>query len=208
MDRREFSKLVGAAAVAPVLGPSRVPFATLRRWSFTANISECCSCDIPCSCNFGRPERTCHGSRLIQIREGQFEGNSLAGINFVVTFYMGRWTRIYIDDALGGTEIVTLDRLMPVAFGGFARLAQVQVRVPLTVSETSDTFRFSVPESTVEMKLFPGLDGSPITITGLPSRSYHDYVQYESGVHTHRSGEADWSYSGTNGFKSEMRVSG
>ena len=97
---------------------------------------------------------------------------------------------------------------MPVAFGGFARLAQVQVRVPLTVSETSDTFRFSVPESTVEMKLFPGLDGSPITITGLPSRSYHDYVQYESVVHTHRSGEADWSYSGTNGFKSEMRVSG
>ena len=38
MDRREFSKLVGAAAVAPVLGPSRVPFATLRRWSFTQHL--------------------------------------------------------------------------------------------------------------------------------------------------------------------------
>lgn len=160
------------------------------------------------SCNFGRPERTCHGTRLIQVREGQFEGDELAGINFVVTFYMGRWTRIYVDDALGDEKISTLDRLLPVAFGGFARLAQVIEPVPLTVSETSDTFRFSVPESTVEMKLLPGLDGGPITINGLPSRTYHGYVQYESVVHTHRSADADWSYSGTNGFKSEMRVSG
>jgi hypothetical protein len=208
MNRREFSKLVGAAAITPVLGPGRGVSPLHERWSFTAHIAECCSCDIPCSCNFGRPEQTCHGTRLIQIREGQFEGDQLAGINFVVTFYMRRWTRIYVDDSLTEAKIATLDRLLPVAFAGFAQLAQVQERVPLTVSESPDTFRFTVPESTVEMKLFPGLDGSAITISGLPSRSYHDYVQYESVVHTHRSAEAEWSYAGTNGFQSEMRVAG
>ena len=208
MDRREFSKPVGAAAVVPILAPSRDHSPSRRRWSFTAHLAESCSCDIPCSCNFGRPERTCHGTRLIQIREGQLEGDELAGINFVVTFYMGRWTRIYIDEAIGGEKIATLDRLLPVAFGGFTRLAQVNERVPLSISETSDAFRFAVPESTVEMKLLPGLDGSPITINGLPSNSYHGYVQYESVVHTHESADAEWSYSGTNGFRSEMRVSG
>ena len=208
MDRREFSKLVGAAAVVPVLGPGRVRAPRQALWSLTADVAECCSCDIPCSCNFGRPERTCHGSRLIPIREGQFDGQDLAGINFVVTFYMGRWTRIYIDDALGDEKAATLDRLLPVAFAGFDRLSQVKERTSLTLSQTADTFRFSVPESTVEMKLLPGLDGTPITITGLPSNAFYGYVQYESVVHMHRSADVDWSYSGTNGFRSEMRVSG
>ncbi len=208
MDRREFSKLVGAAAVVPVFGSGRVRAPRQALWSFTADIAECCSCDIPCSCNFGRPERTCHGTRLIQIREGQLDGQDLAGINFVVTFYMGRWTRIYIDDALGDEKAATLDRLLPIAFAGFDRLSQVKERTSLALSQNADTFRFSVPESTVEMKLLPGLDGTPITITGLPSNAFYGYVQYESVVHTHRSADADWSYSGTNGFRSEMRVSG
>ena len=58
MDRREFNKLVGTLAVAPALLPSATQ---ARRWSLTADIAECCSCAIPCSCNFGRPEAgTCH----------------------------------------------------------------------------------------------------------------------------------------------------
>ena len=121
MDRREFSRLVGAAAVVPVLGPEGVRRRPQASWSLTADLAECCSCDIPCSCNFGRPERTCHGTRLIQIREGQLEGDDLAGIRFVVTFYMGNWTRIYVDDALSDALAATLDRLLPVAFAGFDR---------------------------------------------------------------------------------------
>ncbi len=208
MDRREFNKLVGGLAVAPALIPSSGAAQQARLWSLTADVSECCSCAIPCSCNFGRPEPgTCHGTRLIQVREGQLEGASLAGLNFVVTFEMRVWTRIYIDDRLNPTQVATLERLLPVAFGGFDRIARAKVRAPLTIQETADGMRFGVPESTVEMKLLPGLDGARIVVTGLPNPAYRDYVQHESVVHTHRSADGEWSHSGTNGFRSVMRAS-
>lgn len=208
MDRREFNKLVGGLAVAPALIPDSGAAQQARLWSLTADVSECCSCAIPCSCNFGRPEPgTCHGTRLIQIREGQLEGSSLAGLNFLVTFEMRVWTRIYIDDRLNATQVAMLERLLPVAFAGFDRIARAKVRAPLTIQETADGMRFGVPESMVEMKLLPGLDGGRIVITGLPNPAYRDYVQHESVVHTHRSADAEWSYSGTNGFRSVMRAS-
>jgi hypothetical protein len=212
MDRREFSKLVGTLAVSPALLPSRGAAqarAQAPRWSLVADLAECCSCAIPCSCNFGRPEPgTCHGTRLIRVREGQLDGADLAGLNFVVTFEMRVWTRIYMDEGMSPAQVATLERLLPVAFAGFDRQARAKVRAPLTMRETADGFRFGVPESTVEMKLLPGLDGGRIVITGLPNPAYRDYVQHESVVHTHRSADAEWSYSGTNGFRSVMRASG
>jgi hypothetical protein len=209
MDRREFNrKLVGALAVTPAIAPFAAT-AQARRYSLVADVAECCSCAIPCSCNFGRPEAgTCHGTRLIQIREGDLDGASLAGLRFVVTFEMRVWTRIYMDDSMTAAQTATLERLLPVAFAGFDRQARAKVRAPLTMQETADGFRFGVPESTVEMKLLPGLDGSRIVITGLPNPAYRDYVQHESVVHTHRSADAEWSHSGTNGFRSLMRTNG
>ena len=213
MLRRDFGKLLGAFAARPILAPAaaraREPArAYRRRWELRADIAECCSCDIPCSCNFGRPESVCHGTRLIRIREGQLEGADLAGIDFAVTFFMGRWSRIYIDESMSAARATALEHLLPVAFGGFDRNARVRARAPLTIEEGTDTFRFSVPESRVEMRLLPGLGGSPIRITGLPNPAYHDYVQYESVVHAHDGPDLQWSHSGTNGFRSVMRVSG
>jgi hypothetical protein len=208
MDRREFGKLVGALTVAPAILPART-HAAARGYSLVADIAECCSCAIPCSCNFGRPEAgTCHGTRLIQIREGQLDGAELAGLNFVVTFQMRVWSRIYVDDRLNETQSATLDRLLPVAFAGYDRNARAKVRAPLTIEELDGGFRFGVPESTVEMKLLPGLDGARIVVTGLPNPAYREYVQHESVVHSHRSADAEWSYSGTNGFRSIMRTNG
>ena len=50
-------------------------------------------------------------------------------------------------------------------FAGFDRQARAKVRAPVTAVETADGLRFGVPESTVEMKLLPGLDGGRIVIT-------------------------------------------
>ncbi len=209
MNRRRFGKLLLGLAYLPISGFRRPSGVERRRWSFRAAVAECCSCAIPCPCNFGRPtDRGCFGNRLIQIIEGDFEGADLSGVAFVVTFSMGHWTRLYISDALTARQLAALDGLLPVAFAGFDRLAQVRERVPLTIDRTAESVHFSVPESTVEMKLLPGLNGSRITIAGLPSNAYHDYVQYESVVHQHRSAAGSWEYSGTNGFTSEMRASG
>lgn len=211
MERRTFGKLLGAAAVAPVLRPLGALAAEERRaWSLVADVAECCSCEIPCSCNFGRPEqdKPCHGSRLIRIREGQLEGAPLAGINFIVTFHMGQWTRLYLDDSMSASQLATAERLLPVAFAGFDRGARMKQPVPMTIERGRGTLRYSVPESTVEMRLLPGLNGEPIRIANLPNPAYQDYVQYESVVHTHEGPDASWSYSGTNGFQSVMRASG
>jgi len=210
MKRRSFNTSLLTALTVPALGGIHtLASAQTSRWSLVADLAECCSCEIPCSCNFGRPtELRCDGNRLIQIREGQFEGEDLAGINFLVTFLMGNWTRIHIDDSMSSAQHAAFEKMFPVAFAGFDRLARTKAPVPLAISRTDATLSFSVPESRVEMKLLAGLDGSPIVIHGLPNPAYHDYVQYESVVHRHESADASWSYEGTNGFTSVMRVSG
>ena len=143
-----------------------------------------------------------------RIREGQFEDADLAGINFVVSFHMANWTRIYMDDALSTAQTETLEQLLPVAFAGFDAGAHVKESVPLNIRDLGDTFEFSVPESLVRIRLFPGIDGSPITISGLPNSTYYQYVQYESVAHNHDSESGSWSHSGSNGFRSVMRASG
>jgi len=207
MNRRDFNLLVGASALGAALGSRAAHAADVPAWAFEADVAECCSCAIPCPCNFARPtEKRCDGNRLIQIREGQVGGAPLAGIDFLVTFWMGKWTRIYVSDALGEAQYAAFDRILPLAFTKFKDLAKSVERVKLDVAREADTIRFSSPASRVEMKLVAGLDGAPIRITGLPSPVFHDYVQYESVVHEHASGDERWSHTGTNGFTSRMIV--
>jgi len=208
MKRRDFNTVLGAVAIAPaILGSARNAHAA-SEWSLEANIAECCSCEIPCPCNFGKPtKQRCDGNRLIEITEGQVDGADLAGIRFLATFEMGKWTRIYVDDRLTDAQTAAFDAIMPLAFGGFLRLSRSVQRVPLTVERTSDLIAISTPASEVEMKPLAGLDGSRIKISGLPSNVFHDYVQYESVKHTHTGYEREWSHSGTNGFTSRMVAS-
>lgn len=208
MKRRTFTKRVLLAAASGLSG-MRVHAASSENWSLVADLAECCSCEIPCPCNFGRPTNLrCDGNRLIQIREGQFDGRDLAGINFVVTFLMGNWTRIHIDDSMTADQFAAFELMFPVAFAGFDRLARSKKRVPLNITRTDTALTFNVPESYVEMKLLPGIGGNPIVINGLPNSAYFEYVQFESVEHRHASEDATWTYTGTNGFTSQMRVSG
>ena len=209
MKRRDFNTVLGTVAIAPaILGSARVAEAA-SRWSLAANIAECCSCEIPCPCNFGRPtELRCDGNRLIEIYDGQVEGADLTGIKFVVTFEMGKWTRVYVDERLDNAQTEAFDAIMPLAFAGFLRLSRSVERVPISVVRESDLVAFSTPESEVEMKPLVGLDGAQISINGLPSKVFHDYIQYESLRHTHKGQGRAWSYSGTNGFVSRMVASG
>jgi hypothetical protein len=209
MNRRDFSKVLLSSTILPHLQYVQPASAQPRRWSLRARISECCSCAIPCPCNFGRPtDRGCFGNRLIELQEGDFEGVDLAGAAFLVTFSMGQWTRLYLSDALSAPQSTALEGLLPVAFAGFHRLARTVDRVPLMIERSAQAVSFSVPESRVEMKLLPGLNGEPIMVNGLPSNAFFDYVQFESVVHSHRSSDGEWTYSGTNGFTSEMRAMG
>ena len=208
MNRRDFNKVLSAAAIVPAgLAGSRSAKAA-DTWSLQANLAECCSCEIPCPCNFGRPTRErCDGNRLIEIFDGNLNGTDLAGLRFLVTFEMGKWTRIYIDESLDEAQQYTLDALLPRAFAGFYNGARSIERVPLTVTRSDELITIDTPASKVEMKPLAGLDGERITIDGLPSNAFHDYVQYESVRHVHNGPDLQWLHSGTNGFTSRMIAS-
>ena len=203
MQRREFNGVLAAAIAAPgsVFGASS--------WSLTADVAECCSCEIPCPCNFGRPTKMrCDGNRLIEVAEGHVDDMDLAGVRFLVTFEMGVWTRIYADEQMSDAQFAAFEAIMPRGFGYFDRQAQSVERVPLSVTRTPGLVTFTTPASSVEMKPIPGLDGERIVIKGLPSNAFHDYIQYESVRHVHEGPGRQWSYSGTNGFLSRMIASG
>ena len=209
MNRREFSKVLSATAIASAALSAAESVAAVPAWSFSADIAECCSCEIPCPCNFGRPTKLrCDGNRLIEIDAGNLDGADLAGIRFLVTFEMGKWTRIYIDEDLDDTQMKSLNVLLPLAFSFFHRQARSMERVPMTVVRTNELVTYSTPASTVEMKPLVGLDGGQISVSGLPSNVFHDYVQYESVKHVHKGPDREWSHSGTNGFVSRMLASG
>lgn len=208
MNRRDLARLMGGLAVAaPML--TRVNEAKAQgAWSLVANLAECCSCEIPCPCNFGRPTQLrCDGNRLIEIVEGHAGELSLAGVRFVVSFEMGKWTRIYADAAMDAAQKAGFDAILPLAFAGFQRGARSIEHVPVLVERSAGLIRFSTPASEVEMQPLVGLDGAPIRISGLPSNAFFDYVQYESVRHMHRDSEREWSYAGTNGFTSQMIAS-
>ena len=206
MKRREFNQMLGTAAIASALPAGKAGAASA--WTFEANIAECCSCPIPCPCNFGRlTSERCDGNRLIEIYQGNVDGADLAGARFLSTFEMGKWNRLYIDDSLSDQQREALDALLPLAFSGFVRGARSIERVPMTVVRSDELIKFSTPASEVEMKPLPGLDGGLITISGLPSNVYYDYVQYESVRHVHKGPDREWSHTGTNGFISRMVAS-
>lgn len=208
MNRREFSTILGVAAMAPATLANGDETAAAPSWQFEANVAECCSCEIPCPCNFGRPTQLrCDINRLIEIETGQVNGDDLAGVRFLVTMEMGKWTRLYVDDSLAAAKTKALDAIMPLAFGYFLDMARSVERVPITVVRTSELITISTPASSVEMKPLLGLDGGPISINGLPSNVFHDYVQYESVKHSHKGPDREWSHSGTNGFTSRMLAS-
>lgn len=208
MNRRDFSKVIGAAAIAPAGLAAAQESSSAPDWSLEAHVAECCSCAIPCPCNFGRPtSMRCDGNRLIEIYEGYVGDADLAGIRFLATFEMGKWSRIYIDDSLSSAQNEAVDAILPLAFGGFFRGARSIERVPLTVTRTNELITITTPASSVEMKPLVGLDGSRISISGLPSNAFHDYVQYESVKHVHEGPDEQWSHSGTNGFTSRMLAS-
>ena len=207
MNRRDFNKVIGVAAIAPA-GLAAAQDHAATDWALEANVAECCSCEIPCPCNFGRPtELRCDGNRLIEIYEGHVGDMDLAGVRFLATFEMGKWSKIYIDDSLSDAQNEAVDAILPLAFAFFFNGARSIERVPLTVTRTDELVSFTTPASSVEMKPMVGLDGSRISISGLPSNAFHDYVQFESVKHTHEGSDRQWSHSGTNGFTSRMIAS-
>jgi hypothetical protein len=198
--------LAGIAILLVALSaPSR---AAEPNWHLTATVAESCSCTVSCPCNFGgEPTRMpCHGNRMISINAGHFDDVDLAGVQFLVTFSMREWSKIYVSDKVSAKQMAAVEKLLPIAFAGFQRGMLSFTKAPITMNVTANRVTFSGPESSVEMDVLAGFGGKPVKVMNLPSAAFQDYTQFKSVTHKHASDKATWSYSGTNGFTSTMDV--
>lgn len=174
-------------------------------WQLSATVAESCSCTISCPCNFGgRPNRMpCEGNRMISIDAGRYGDTDLAGVQFLVTFEMGTWSKIYLTDKVTPAQERAVNALLPIAFAGFHKTMLSMSKVPVTMEITDSRVRFTTPESSVDMEVVRGFNGQAIRILNLPSQQLQDYTQFRSVSHTHTSATHTWKHSGTNGFVSK-----
>ncbi|MEZ5288394.1 MAG: DUF1326 domain-containing protein [Vicinamibacterales bacterium] len=201
---RTTAALVSLCLIALIV-PSR---AQTPDWHLTATVAESCSCTIACPCNFGGdPNRMpCEGNRIISIEQGHYGDTDLAGVQFLVTFEMRTWSKIYISDKVSERQKAAVEALLPIAFAGFHRGMLSFTSAPITMEVTDDRVRFSGPESAVDMEVMRGFNGRAVKILNLPNPAYQDYTQFKSVSHTHTSSDHSWTHSGTNGFVSKMDV--
>lgn len=178
------------------------------KWNLSATVAESCSCTISCPCNFGgSPNRMpCEGNRMISIDAGSYGDVDLAGVQFLVTFQMGTWSKIYVSDKVSPAQEKAVEALLPLAFAGFHKGMLSFSKVPITMEVTEARVRFSTPESSVDMEVVRGYNGQAIKVMNLPSVALQNYTQFRSVSHQHTSATHTWKHSGTNGFVSTMKV--
>ncbi len=177
-------------------------------WQLSATVAESCSCTISCPCNFGgSPNRMpCEGNRMISIDSGRYGETDLAGVQFLVTFQMGTWSKIYVSDKVSPAQEKAVEALLPIAFAGFHKGMLSFSKVPITMEVSDAHVRFSTPESSVDMEVVRGYNGQAIKVMNLPGVALQNYTQFRSVLHQHASATHRWKHSGTNGFVSTMNL--
>jgi hypothetical protein len=201
-------RIIGAAFTIALLVLTVPMRAQQPAWQLSATVAESCSCTISCPCNFGgSPNRMpCEGNRMISIDRGRYGDVDLAGVQFLVTFTMGTWSKIYVSDKVSPQQEKAVEALLPLAFAGFHKGMLSFSKVPITMEITDARVRFSTPESAVDMEVVRGYNGQAIKVLNLPGAALQNYTQFKSVLHQHTSATHNWKHSGTNGFVSTMNV--
>src|SRR6476659_4068605 len=165
---------VAALLLVVLTVPSR---AQSPSWQLSATVAESCSCVVACPCNFGgEPSRMpCEGNRIISIEKGHYGDVDLAGVQFLVTFNMRTWSKIYVSDKVSDRQMQAVEALLPIAFAGFHKGMLSFTKAPITMEVTDTHVKFSGPESAVDMELMKGFNGQAVKVLNLPSVAFQNY---------------------------------
>ena len=101
-------------------------------WNLSGELIETCSCNMLCPCWFGQADLMlmdqgwCGTSLLLRIREGSFQGTSLAGQNAIVglhfpgpTLFDANGTgRVYVDDSASDEQRSAIETILQGSSGG------------------------------------------------------------------------------------------
>ena len=134
-------------------------------WQLSATVAESCSCTISCPCNFGgSPNRMpCEGNRMISIDSGHYGGTNLAGVQFLVTFQMGTWSKIYVTDKVTPEQEKAVEALLSCCVPTEESIGHKKPSPPIVVLHWGSTASFPAFVTSVSAKftLFSS-DGTPI----------------------------------------------
>ena len=81
------------------------------RWHIAGVLSEACTCNVPCTCNFGQgpsPHSYCHVTYSYEIREGHFNGVKLDGLRFG-GMETAKGNALYLDERAQGEQRKALE---------------------------------------------------------------------------------------------------
>jgi hypothetical protein len=204
-------RTLAALAVASIMFSTNVALGQAAGgWTIKANIAESCSCDPACPCMFGSPmtNETCEGSRLYEIDKAHLGAVNLDGLKVIVTFRVGKWVKYYVSDGASDEQLKAVQSLIATVSPVFNVDVLSAEKAPISVQRTDKRVTFAGPSSKVEIELMEGLGGKPIKMENLPYHDLADYVQYKSVENSHKSAEANFKYSGTNGFTSTVDKQG
>lgn len=82
---KQIISLFIACGLAAVISAAPAP-AGSTRWSIKGEMSEACTCQVPCTCNFGQgasPHHYCWSLASFQIEKGRYGRVNLSGLRFV-----------------------------------------------------------------------------------------------------------------------------
>ncbi len=116
---------------------------------------------------------------------------------------MRTWSKIYVSDTVSERQMKAVEALLPIAFAGFHKGMLSFTKAPITMEATESRVRFSGPESSVDMEVMRGFNGTAVKVLNLPSPVFQNYTQFRSVAHTHTSAAHTFSHKGTNGFTSK-----
>jgi hypothetical protein len=138
---------------------------------------------------------------MISIDSGHYGGTNLAGVQFLVTFQMGTWSKIYVTDKVTPEQEKAVEALLPLAFAGFHKGMLSFSKVPITM-EVTDA-RCALPSRRWTWK-WCGMNGQAIKVLNLPGGRCR--TTRSSGACCTSTKRDPTGHPGTNGFVSTMNV--
>lgn len=86
---------------------------TKTKWRLTGDLSEACSCSVPCTCNFGEspsPHHFCYFLFALDIKEGQYGSTDLSGLH-LAGGAGGKGLVFYVDEKASAEQTEALKQI-------------------------------------------------------------------------------------------------
>ena len=196
---------------------AREPYAPgAAAWSVEGTWTDACCCKVPCPCLFGTgaTEGYCEGASVLEIREGECDGVPLNGLNVLVVYHVGQWSRLIVDVDATDEQVGVATRLVPELLPYLRKGTEPTVcRAPVDIRHDGTSIEYGSADTCVRLELLESANGEPIVLQNLPAKgtpfpAAHEHVQYTSRTLQHNSESGAFAHTDRNGFRSKLDLSG